>query len=123
MEPVIISPPSPGQNSCHILLERFPDTQTSDPMDQLQMLKQTSTLEVYIDAYENWTTLMKRGRAYLPADFFVDRFVSGLKDTIKHNVQCQKPTTLYLHIGTQGSTRKHTSVQSDASLLQCKPQA
>jgi hypothetical protein len=39
-------------------------------------------------------TQMKRERSYLPQDFFVDRFVSGLKDSIKHSVQCQKPATL-----------------------------
>jgi len=39
-------------------------------------------------------TLMKRDRPYLPHDFFVDRFISGLKEGIKHTVPCQKPTTL-----------------------------
>jgi hypothetical protein len=39
-------------------------------------------------------TLLKRGRSYLPQDFFVDRFVSGLKDNIKHTIQCQKPDSL-----------------------------
>ena len=36
---------------------------------------------------------MKRERSYLPQDFFIDRFVYGLKDNIKHTVQCQKPAT------------------------------
>jgi hypothetical protein len=31
------------------------------------------------------------GTYHLPQDFFVDRFVSGLKEDIKHHVQCQKP--------------------------------
>jgi len=77
-----------------ILLQRFPDAVTSDPMDQLQQLKQTSSVNAYIDAYEAWMTQMKRERSYLPQDFFVDRFISGLKEGIKHTVQCQKPETL-----------------------------
>ena len=79
---------------CHVLIERFPDIQSADPMDRLQHLKQMTTVDAYIIAYEPWMTLMKRDRPYLPQEFFVDRFVSGLKDNIKHNVQCQKPNTL-----------------------------
>ena len=63
-------------------------------MDQLQHLKQVTTVESYINAYEDWMTQMKRDRNYLPQDFFVDRFISGLKDSIKHTVQCQKPPSL-----------------------------
>jgi hypothetical protein len=63
-------------------------------MDQLQLLKQNTTVNTYIDQYEQWMTQMKRERSYLPQDFFVDRFTSGLKDSIKHLVQCQKPETL-----------------------------
>jgi hypothetical protein len=64
---------------CQVLIDRFPDGQATDPMEQLQQLKQLTTVDNYINAYEQWMTLMKRGRAYLPQDFFVDRFVSGLK--------------------------------------------
>jgi hypothetical protein len=63
-------------------------------MDQLQLLKQQTSVDNYIDSYETWMTQMKRDRAYLPQDFFVDRFVSGLKQSIKHHVHCQKPTDL-----------------------------
>jgi hypothetical protein len=52
-----------------VLLERFPDAITSDPMELLQQLKQTTTVDMYIDTYENWMTLMKRGRTYLPQYF------------------------------------------------------
>jgi hypothetical protein len=79
---------------CEILIERFPDTVSTDPMDQMQQLQQVNSVNNYIDTFENWMTSMKRGRPYLPADFFVDRFISGLKESIKHNVICQKPSTL-----------------------------
>jgi hypothetical protein len=55
-------------------------------MDQLQHLKQVSTVDSYINAYESWIKLMKHGHSYLPQDFFIDRFITGLKDTIKHTV-------------------------------------
>ena len=73
---------------CQMLVERFPDTQAADPMDQLQQLKQVTTVDSYINSYETWMQQMKRGRSYLPLDFFVDRFISVLKDSIKHTVQC-----------------------------------
>jgi hypothetical protein len=77
-----------------VLLDRFPDNVAIDPMDQLQILKQVNSVNTYIDTYEVWMTHMKREKSYLPQDFFVARFISGLKDSIKHTVQCQKPDTL-----------------------------
>jgi hypothetical protein len=79
---------------CQVLIERFSDTVTIDPMEQLQHLKQLTTVDIYINAYESWMQVMKRGRSYLPQYFFIDRFLSGLQGNIKHNVQCQKPETL-----------------------------
>ena len=77
-----------------ILIERFPNKNTADPMEQLQTLKQVPTVNNYIDTYENWMQLMKREKPYLLPDLFVDRFISGLKDNIKHTVQIQKPSSL-----------------------------
>ena len=59
---------------CQVLIERFPDVQSVDPMDQLQHLKQLSTVNTYIDSYETWMTAMKREHNYLPQDFFVERY-------------------------------------------------
>jgi hypothetical protein len=99
-----------------VLLDRFPDTTASDPMDQLQLLKQNTTVNAYIDQYEQWMTQMKTERNYLPQDFFVDRFTSGLKDSIKHLVQCQKPETL---LSAYWYARKY----EQAYLLNVKKQA
>ncbi|KAK1629780.1 hypothetical protein QYE76_004095 [Lolium multiflorum] len=65
----------------------FPSTVCTDPMDQMQQLQQINTVNNYIDTFEQWMTAMKRNRPYLPADFFVDRFISGLKDNIKHQLE------------------------------------
>jgi hypothetical protein len=82
------------QELSQVLIDRFPNATANDHMDQLQLLKQNTTVNAYIDQYEQWMMQMKRERSYLPQDFFVDRFTSGLKDCIKHLVQCQKPETL-----------------------------
>jgi hypothetical protein len=37
---------------CRFLLERFPEGQHIDPMEQLQLLKQVTTVDQYINAYE-----------------------------------------------------------------------
>jgi hypothetical protein len=65
-----------------------------DPMQQLQQLKHRTTVDSYITEYESWMQIMKRGRQYLPDDFFIDKFISGLNDSIKHAVQCHCPTSL-----------------------------
>jgi hypothetical protein len=44
---------------CEILIDRFPDTVSTDPMDLLQQLHQQTTVNVYIDAFEDWMTAMK----------------------------------------------------------------
>ena len=63
-------------------------------MELLQTLKQMTTVNGYIDAYEQWMTLMKREKPYLQTDFFIDRFISGLKEGIRHTVLRQKPDSL-----------------------------
>jgi hypothetical protein len=76
------------------LIKRIPDTTSSDPMDLLQQLKQLSSVNAYIDSCEAWMTQMKRERTYSVQEFFVDRFISGLNEGVKHHVQCQKPNSL-----------------------------
>jgi hypothetical protein len=63
-------------------------------MELCQQLKQTSTVEHYIEQFEQWMLDMKRDHSYLPEGFFLLRFITGLKDTIKHDTQCHKPATL-----------------------------
>jgi hypothetical protein len=49
-----------------VLIDRFRDAVSNDTMDQLQLLKQVTTVNAYIDSYETWMTQMKRERDYLP---------------------------------------------------------
>ena len=72
-----------------MLIDRFPDNVLIDPMDQLQLLKQVNLVNYYIDTYGTFSmTQMKKAGSYLPQNFFIDRFISGLKEGIKHTVQC-----------------------------------
>jgi hypothetical protein len=82
------------QQFCELLLDRFPDSGAHESMDQFQQLKQQTTVNTYIDTFEEWMTLMKRDHTYLPEYFFTLRFISGLKETIKHVVKTHKPPDL-----------------------------
>uniref|UniRef100_A0ACD5Y7D8 Uncharacterized protein n=1 Tax=Avena sativa TaxID=4498 RepID=A0ACD5Y7D8_AVESA len=79
---------------CELLLERFPDAGVHESMDQCQLLKQVTTINNYIDIFEDWRTIMKRDHPYLPEHFFTLRFINGLKDTLKHAVKTHKPPDL-----------------------------
>jgi hypothetical protein len=90
-------------NNCNVQLclmnwqqfcDRFPNAGAHESMDQFQQLKQHTTVNAYIDSFEEWMTLMKRDHAYFPEYFFTLHFVSGLKETLKHAVKTHKPPDL-----------------------------
>jgi hypothetical protein len=54
------------QELSQVLIDRFPDNTANDPMDQLQLLKQNSTVNAYIDQFEIWMTQMKRKKLSAP---------------------------------------------------------
>jgi hypothetical protein len=47
------------QELSQMLIDRFPDATAHDPMDQLQLLKQNTTVNAYIDQYEQWMIQLK----------------------------------------------------------------
>lgn len=79
---------------CQLLCERFPGPRADESMEQCQQLQQINSVDHYIDLFEDWMTLMKRDHNYLPESFFLLRFLSGLKESIKHGTKCHKPATL-----------------------------
>uniref|UniRef100_A0ACD5TIY0 Uncharacterized protein n=1 Tax=Avena sativa TaxID=4498 RepID=A0ACD5TIY0_AVESA len=82
------------QQFCELLLDRFPDAGAHESMDQFHQLKQYTTVNTYIDTFEEWMTLMKIDHHYLPEYLFTLRFISGLKDALKHAVKTHKPPDL-----------------------------
>jgi hypothetical protein len=82
------------QQFCSLLCERFPGPSADDSMEQCQVLKQLNTVDNYIDQFEEWMSVMRKDHNYLTENFFLLRFLSGLKETIKHDTKCHKPATL-----------------------------
>ena len=79
---------------CDLLCARFPGPGEHDTMEQFQHLKQSTTVASYIDAFEEYMIKMQRDHPYLTDNFFLLRFISGLKETVKHAVKSHTPTTL-----------------------------
>ncbi|KAH9733790.1 hypothetical protein KPL71_017135 [Citrus sinensis] len=65
------------------------------PVGQLTKLKQTTVVKAYQEQFE---ALMARTRG-LPVDFFVQCFISGLKEAIKNQVTMFQPNSLTQAIG------------------------
>ena len=63
-------------------------------MEQFHHLKQTSSVSSYIDTFEEYMIQMRRDHPYLTEHFFLLRFISGLKDSVKHLVKSHQPATL-----------------------------
>jgi hypothetical protein len=63
-------------------------------MEQCQVLEQVNIVDNYVGQFEEWVTLMRSDHSYLPQNFFLLRFLSALKETIKHDTKCHKPATL-----------------------------
>jgi hypothetical protein len=79
---------------CDLLCDRFPPPGEHESMEQFQQLKQTSTVNNYIDNFEENMVQMKRDHPYLTDNFFLLRFLAGLKDSVKHSVKSHNPSTL-----------------------------
>jgi hypothetical protein len=76
-------------------------------MEQFHLLKQTTTVSNYIDNFEEHMLLMKRDHPYLTDNFFLLRFLAGLKGSVKHSVKSHNPSISVLHIGIHDSKSKH----------------
>lgn len=63
-------------------------------MVNFQHLHQLNNVEYYINQFETWMSLLRRDNQYLPEYFLILRFISGLKDSVKHMVKCHKHPTL-----------------------------
>jgi len=84
----------PWHQFCTMLGERFNETSTCDAIGQFHNLKQTHSVNDYVEKFEELMSLVKRTNPALTEAYFVSSFISGLKDYIQHHSQCYKPTTL-----------------------------
>ena len=74
---------------------RFRQETYDNPIGQITKLKQISSIHIHQEQFE---ALMVRTKG-LKEDFFVQCFISGLRDTIKNQVMMFQPTTLSKAIG------------------------
>jgi hypothetical protein len=79
---------------CDLLCDRFPAAGEHESMEQFQHLKQHGSVNQYIDQFEEHMVQMQRDHPYLTDNFFLLRFIAGLKDTVKHLVKSHNPSTL-----------------------------
>ncbi|KAH9735939.1 hypothetical protein KPL71_017914 [Citrus sinensis] len=77
------------------IIARFGLSAYDSPVGQLTKLKQTTVVKAYQEQFE---ALMARTRG-LPEDFFVQCFISGLKEAIKNQVTMFQPNSLTQAIG------------------------
>jgi hypothetical protein len=106
---------------CDLLCDRFPPPGEHESMEQFQQLKQTTSVNNYIDRFEEHMWQMKTDHLYLTDNFFLLRFLTGLKESVKHSVKSHNPSTLraaYWHARQQeqaylATTKKQATVSSN----------
>lgn len=84
----------PWHHFCRMVGDRFNVISTYEVIGQFHTLKQTRSIADYIDKFEELMGLAKGNNPSLLEDYFICSFVSGLKDSIQHHLQCHKPTSL-----------------------------
>ncbi|KAL9440941.1 hypothetical protein AB3S75_019589 [Citrus x aurantiifolia] len=77
------------------VVARFSPSAYDRPVGQLTKLKQTTIVKAYQEQFE----ALMAGTKGLPEDFFVQCFISGLKDAIKNQVTMFQPNILTQAIG------------------------
>ncbi|EEE62873.1 hypothetical protein OsJ_17676 [Oryza sativa Japonica Group] len=66
-----------------MLCQRFAAKSKIEITETFRNLKQYGSVDSYIDKFEDTMTLVKRSNPTLTKDYFLDYFISGLKDNIK----------------------------------------
>jgi len=73
---------------------RFRDELGSCVVDEFNKLKQAGTIEDYLERFEELKSLMLIKNSSLPSDYFIDSFIGGLNDDVKHFTRAFNPRTL-----------------------------
>jgi hypothetical protein len=67
----------PWHNICRLLGDRFNDMSTYEAIGQFHSLRQTGTVNEYVDKFEELMGLVKRDNPSLVDDYFNSSFVAG----------------------------------------------
>ncbi|KAK9713615.1 hypothetical protein RND81_06G039800 [Saponaria officinalis] len=76
------------------LCARFNEEIAGNVVEEFNKLRQISSIDDYLDAFENLRGLMLQRNPLLPDQYFLDSFIGGLKPAIKPFVRAFKPQTL-----------------------------
>ncbi|KAL5701100.1 hypothetical protein ACHQM5_026475 [Ranunculus cassubicifolius] len=74
---------------------RFYEDTSENVVAEFNRLSQTSSVQQYLDRFEELYPLMLLRNKGLTESFFVDCFIGGLKEEIRHTVLMFKPITLH----------------------------
>ena len=99
-------------------------------MEQFQHLKHHTSVAIYIDSFEEHMIQMHKDHPCRTDNFFLLRFISGLKDLVKHVVKSHNPSTLkrdychalqqelaHLSINKQQKNFQNTATRSNQATL------
>ena len=76
------------------LCARFKDDLGSCVIEEFNKLKQTGTIDDYLEEFKELKSQMLIKNPTLPPDYFVASFVGGLDDNVKHFTRAFNPRTL-----------------------------
>ncbi|XP_056690117.1 uncharacterized protein [Spinacia oleracea] len=76
------------------LYARFRDNSALNVVETFNKLHQVSTLEEYIDEFENLRSIMLMNNHVLPDAYMLESFIGGLKPAVKPFVKAFKPATI-----------------------------
>jgi hypothetical protein len=79
---------------CKKLKKRFAKKSTYDVVKTFHALKQSGTVDEYIDVFEGKVGPVCRENTEIAKNYYVKSFVAGLQDYEQHHTQIQKPTSL-----------------------------
>lgn len=78
---------------CGGFVARFRDDSKENVVEKFNKLQQTSSIEAYLDEFENYRSLMLQ-KGHLTYEYIIDCFIGGLKIAIKPFVKAFRLATI-----------------------------
>jgi hypothetical protein len=79
---------------CKKMKKCFAEESTYDVVKIFHGLKQSGTVDQFIDSFENTVGTVRRENPEIPESYYIKSFVAGLQDYEQHHTQIQKPSSL-----------------------------
>lgn len=75
---------------CRMIGDKLTESSIYDNVRMFHWLRQTGSVKVSVDQFEEIMSLVRRDNPLLPDEYYVCSFVAGLQDYIPHNLQCHR---------------------------------